>query len=1364
MLVSPADFIAFSQATGAPYPSSPAAKAQILPILLDWKAAQQQEQTENRGPNLLAAALAGAGTIGLGAGAYGIYQKLRKQGISEPVAAEIAQKQAATPPPPPPVSTQRLSPEQIAAQINLTQADTPVSAAPDGNFTGALFPGNRRGTAEARGRGEYNNNSLWNDSNWAPLLHAANTPELQQSLVAQVQEHNSPLARRLKDAISQRNGSSDSPPVTIQSAADLPSPRSVPENAAFFLESENRLVVPAANRNGWVDGSELGARSRLASSDSAAYGSVSTSDLDGNGNPIDINAPKAKTNKKMLQEGYFPPGQDKSALIPATEEMLKKGGGAFVNKGGYLADRETGRPLSILDPKAKKGIKNWNVKLSDLVEPELTDEQYGDSRYKARLDESDPLKEYQEYLPATSEPRTYKQDQYAKDHGEFAGGGMRSATAYENGWPASFQQQTGTHNGESYNYYKKVPQVDANGRLIPEFRGRANDTWMPDAVEPMIYAGTTSKTASSGQAISDAEAFYQYYIDRKSDKRFSIDNPNQPKPHVRKYEDTPYIQSEIGGSAPAAAQAYAAQVASGTADQNTLVKIARDYGVAPGDIETAASRMLPPGEKRLWAENLDLGGSGYKAPAARAVGGKTVINPDGYAGDWLTQALSAMRANKPADSHTINHLLASPNPADRAKAAQSWLGANQELAQVFSSQMPGTSTTERLSLVQEALNDAADDYQRAISWAATNDPELAPRLTPGAKGFPSFDQFARPYVRKHVLGSALELSNAGGGAAPVINLPADVAEIIANEAITSRVSPDEIINQRIAGAKSPVEAVWKLDGILGNAASSNLDEPYTTGSKLAERFWDAAPPDDKSRVGRLKARLGETTQSRLAAGNPLEGPNAAMPVAIKFASRFKGIDKLDQASADQLIDAYINEPITRTTTDGKPLSPATTAFPDNRAIANEVKFWNGEINKNAKLFKDGLISAEQNNAIQAEAKQKVQQLKGQQQSINSLRTEGEQLISASNRSTANGLGRGYVLDLHPKTKNAIAVPDFSVTPTSLDLPSGESELNDLAPQDLRNEVARQQALNSGDASAAIDLAAAPGSDTARQYGARVESMSPGEAEPMLAELKRQRLNRAEDLRVQQLIEKNLGQGGTSSQLAVRLSATELEQSFNAAKARLRAITAQPTTIGTIQSGTPLPPARTGPQPRQPTPLQYPDQTTRKIRSLESGDMHLFPDGTAAAVNGSRPDFYNEKKSKEGDEITGYEHSSRRFQLAPEQVTQLTTPAQVEPGQLQGRAAPVIKPNTLQPTAVGNGVNEQALTAARNQHLADYITSVATAGHDKAGRQTRGWAGGDSYQGGARLAGPAKNNPAAYVPPSPALQQLLARTALRRVAS
>lgn len=1197
MLVSPADFAAFSEATGAPYPASTAEKAQLLPVILDWKAAQQQEQAQNRGPNLLAAALAGAGTIGLGAGAYGIYQKLRKQGISEPVAADIAAKSApaapqpvdlppAAPQPPARVSTQRLTPQELAAQISISPAETPVSAAPDGAFAadsmipvrrdkdgklsyalGALFPGNRKGTAHARGRGEYQLNSLWNDPTWGPLLHAANTPDLQQSLVAQAQEHNSALAGRLQDAINLRNGSASPAATYVKSEAGLPNPRSVPENAAFFVGDSKRLLVPAPGGSGWADGSALGARARLAASDRAAYGTASASDLDSDGNPVDINAPKGKTSKGMLRESYLPPDENDNASIFVSENDLSDRArqlGAFIGDDDalYLPGEETADGGSQPPRRVRFGsgvarhLLNRPIAGSDLGaygEQEQVSKGFSDR-------EDSATKGMYEKLPASS--MNLK--------------ALRLKQSF--GWdlvPAATRvREDGTVVFEPAHYEER-----------PYTGG--------------VYTGKTFSEVAGAEEIPDSDS---------------------------------YIKKDLGTPLPDAARRLIKISASGVEPPpGTVVSLAREYGVAPDDIEAAAGRFFGGVDLRA--------NSGFTAPHARAVGGKTHS-------DWLTQALSAMQVTKPADSHTINNLLASESTVDRATAAQSWLNANQELAQVLSSQMPGTSATERISLVQEALNDAADDYHRAIDWAASNDPELAPRLTPGAKGFPSFDQFARPYVRKHVLGSALELSNAGGGSAPVINLPADVAELIANEAITSGTPVPELINQRLAGVKSPVEAVWKLDGILANAASQNLDEPYTVGSKLAERFWDAAPADDSSRVGRLKDRLTATSQSRYAQGDPLNGGSSVMPIAVKFGSRFpdpgQGFGSLDQSTRDEVITAAIGA--------GEHLEP-------NKVLKNETATAKGAIKRAAAQFKDGLITESERDAAVNAGKQALADATGRQDTINSLRLQGEKLISRLNNATR---GRGFLIDNDPASGNALIRPDDSLQPASLERLTAASGEDNLP-----------SAVSSSAGGEEVDA-------TVRAYNSAVGPMAPGEADRANAELRRQRLNRQADtqsnLRVQQLIEQNLGLAAAGPQPSVRLSTPE--HAFNTAKAHfIRANTLQPTPIGTVEPGTPLPPARTSPQPAKQTPFAMPDQVTKTVRNWDTGDMHLFPDGTAAqirSVEGSRSEprpfqgaLAEEKPLyRDGRLRKGMSYSNERIAVDPAQLQGGVAVAPVTPTQVE----------------------------------------------------------------------------------------------------
>jgi hypothetical protein len=68
----------------------------------------------------------------------------------------------------------------------------------------------------------------------------------------------------------------------------------------------------------------------------------------------------------------------------------------------------------------------------------------------------------------------------------------------------------------------------------------------------------------------------------------------------------------------------------------------------------------------------------------------------------------------------------------------------------------------------------------------------------------------------------------------------------------------------------------------------------------------------------------------------------------------------------------------------------------------------------------------------------------------------------------------------------------------------------------------------------------------------------------------------------------------------------------------------------------------------------------------------------------------------------------------------------------------------------NGVTAQELSDARARHIGDYISKAATPTFDKRGRQTSGWTGGDSWHGGARLAGRADRNVGAYAAPSEAM--------------
>ena len=76
------------------------------------------------------------------------------------------------------------------------------------------------------------------------------------------------------------------------------------------------------------------------------------------------------------------------------------------------------------------------------------------------------------------------------------------------------------------------------------------------------------------------------------------------------------------------------------------------------------------------------------------------------------------------------------------------------------------------------------------------------------------------------------------------------------------------------------------------------------------------------------------------------------------------------------------------------------------------------------------------------------------------------------------------------------------------------------------------------------------------------------------------------------------------------------------------------------------------------------------------------------------------------------------------------------------------------------ISAQEIDDARARHLMSYIQSAATPAFDKGGRQVRGWTGGDSWHGGARLAGRADRNVGAYNSPSDAMLTALSLAARR----
>lgn len=1060
MILAPTDFAAFSQATGTPYPDSAQQKAALTPIVAEWKAEQQAAAAENRGPSAVGTGLALLGAAGLGTAGLAAFNALRRKGLDDATAASIAKEVETT--------TRQSTGPAVQSTNNISRTPNPVAVARNkaGKIafqTGYLAPGNIRGTAESRRRGEYSIQGLWNDSTYGPQLRAATTPQLQQELVDSISLKDPDLAANLAAAIELRNSPTAGIVKSVKTEAELPDPARVPEGVAYRVADTKALLTTRRGDSGsasWVRADAAGVRERLAPTGRAAYGSVTPDEIaEGD---VPIKRPDKK-NRAMAQPGYLPPDESNSAVIQLTDADLT----AKARKEGYTATElddgsivlldKSGTPVTFGDRSATK-LLNRPIAWSDLA---------GSDAYADQL----PSRDDDSKLSFTID----REDEITR-------GGLETPPATSADTKALRLKQS-----FGWDLIPAQSRVTSDGRTVVDL-----PYWAERPYEGGVYIGKTVGELPRGDIQDD------------------------------------YVQAKPSDTLARAASAFNA----GTLDRASLDAIASRYNVPPREIAEAAARARG---------DIDLPApSGYQAPPAHAVGGRTNS-------DWLTQVLSSLQvAPRPAEAASTAALL-SDDPAVRATAARGWLGSNSEIAETLSTILSPLPATDQLSVVAEGLGNAARDFKTAIDWAASSDPELAPHLT-GGRGTPSFDQFAKSYVRRFALGAVAEEGNAGSGRAALINLPADVSELIGTMAVQSGRSPDAVINELIGSADSPIEALWKLDGELSNAASSNLDEPYTTGSKLAERFWDHSSPGDGTGVGNLKARLGATSQQGYSSQDPNFAGTSRLPIAIKFGSRLKGASNSalfnpDQAAVDSIITDAVSG-TARSWTDESVIDPAITSrprgatalekamgdaatgrsFPINATLKNRAANLVNQIKRTREqLGKEGM-NAEQRNAAVAPLEAEIQSLADTQvNQLDALRQEGELLLSRANESpvTASGerigTGRGYVLDIDPQSGKVKAMPDSFTEMGTFDRPEGGDDGREFFDRSLVEDLQREGTLDAQPAATEVSSAPSATDQTLRDYGhgtreasLNFTSLGPGpdaasgaERDRALAELHRQ---------------------------------------------------------------------------------------------------------------------------------------------------------------------------------------------------------------------------------------------------------------------
>lgn len=1407
--VSPVDVQAFVAEAGIDYPTTPQQKAMLLPLVQEWKADKAAALQESRGPSAVQVGLGAAAATGLGLAGWAAFNHFKKQGLSDEVAAAAAVQAGSELKSPVeiPVARQDYSPA-TGTRVVVQQDGDPAAGhrrrlgkSRGGHLydNAALAGANRSGTLQARARGEYNLKSPWNDPELGPQMAAADTPELRDTLLRRLSAQDPDRAVLVAQAFADRLN--PMLPVALVDTADkLPPAGKTKDGTQFRIKDTNEVVV--SNGNKWQSASPAGVRARMAPTGKDAYGTTTAEEEMQAGRALQQSR---RTSGKMFQPGYQPEKlliDDQGELLGDPENGSYRLGNAehrqlaerqlaeqraqtaaqleasgmheqaarLRAKGGQIGETNTavqaptptsgpkllrnadgkvitdkgGAPIAMFRQVLRNGtvverpgnnlIPGLKATPITLVDNAVARDHSSGGAQIAFSDREDALtKGMMEALPASRTSRSGREGFDATSGHLPSGPGSTYWGDAETGEPVRLiPQSTGQrivagNDGKRTTVNIAAPSVVAGMFVetpkrvfVPDPGGKSKTVWDP--------ATETYRQQPLGQYQRVLDGDKQPVYERRP---ATVQDLIDYTPGNDSYDAPIYrgkTTREMLGANDAAHFDYtralddAGSAGSYTAllDDGTVGRIERAAVFQPGFIlkepKDAYSRAL------MAAEELDnLGGmpanvyarygvdqalvdqarahvEGSWSPAAprtslavdaqsRPVGGHT-------SKDWLTQVLSGMAVTPRPDGWTLEKLEKGATREDSAALAKGWLNANPGIAEVLSSNLDGVPVVEQLNLVQEALGNAAADFPRAVAWAEQAQPELAARAKLGGAGSFGFDQFSKSYVRKALLGAVAELKSAGGDSAANVVVPAAVSELLAVEARSANPQQPDLaaaVDRRIAGATSPIEALWKLDGILSDAASTSLDESYTNGSRLAEGFFEAASPGDGSRVGALKQRLGALTSSAYnpdrppAPGEPVA---SRLPIAIRFGSNLSGaeggvINRSDTQTPQQVVRRAVHGGGVAVSKDPAQIDPqfartskrqmswlqsktggAGRSFAVNKILDNEAKALLGQDKALAQQQQRGEITTAELKQGRAAINARLAEIRDQQGLLDTTRAGNELLLMDSNRQaqTEDGaMGLGYVLDFGADGR-IHTLPDLGGATVSYEqvfekpIRENEEAFDRATLEDSRRD----------EGETVRELLPSRVDDPLRQAVDPYAPMSDAEAAPLLERLRNQRL----DQQLQQEAAAGLSRKEAIKQALIH----ELQRDAQPAAAAPQWVPG---------SATPTPPAA------PPAVLQPPAATPGPSRPYRP-----IPSAAAAAP-----------------QVTGY--------------------------------------------------SAQELSDARARHIMSYIESAATPDFDKRGRQTRGWIGGDSWHGGARLAGRADRNVGAYVPPSDAMTALLAGAARRR---
>lgn len=958
MLLSPADYEAFAAATGTPYPASPSQKAAITPIVLDWKAAQQQQQTQNRGPSATSVLLGTAGAAGLTAAGLALYNSLRRQGLDDATAARTA------------AEAQAEAAASVARNLTEDDTDTRNRSRPAKYGDPALRPliraGNPRsastavpqvtkdsgvtvGSSYARGLGQYKARS---DSGWHdPAIASLTTPEARSAYLGSVAAEFGTQSDQFNQAAALINAMETTTPTGVE-----------PLSYIDGLSSEQRYGTRTAEEVAATGGSLSQTRTKANTSAQAGYkargerpqfqvlqrgagGDLRTLlQAAAAESPSDLGAVLA--NSTPLPDGTLPdfdvegsyggkitgidplvPGKEAEVFFLDSDNTYKPYIGTdairLKKKVIYTGKKSNGEPVGISDIAFFPRDDVDFYERSGLSHPLLSLERIAENQSNRTLNraaekDDQTIKGLQEPLPATQS----RVDKRTTDFG---------------------------YSGDIYLHR------NTRGDLLSVEEPVWTVAQVPDERLYVVETGASQPVTLGGRRLSWSEVrepgsgFVRYRPgqEKPSEHVLALDANGQPLLTKRPaaYSDVQQWEENAGPDAPLYKGRVAAEgidikgenagdnlVFGSVSGQQTKkgwkadARVPLDlsgYQSEMGSATIAGQRLrlaledhaqrtgkaVPKSTTLQWAAALAKEHNTSPDVVLRAASGETQQPTSRTAPLPKTRAYGASAKDALDAVYVGLGMYGQADQWELEKAIRS--GDLRTAADSLASQLPGLtgansrflrglSQDEKLNVVAEGVSAGLKDLSVALQKA---DSPLAGKFGAG-KGAGGFfvDAFIKSYVRDWVTVRSLQLDPSGQ---PTYQVPADAFELIAYDANQNNRTIAEELDKRVSGAPTGLEAALRLDRLVSTAQSTKEADPNTNATRFAQEVFSSPDPDFIStrlvKDGATDVRLSFASRLKV---DPLSGYYNQNPAEVDIDQRIEDYGKFN--TSNSVLEAQVS--------------------------------------------------------------------------------------------------------------------------------------------------------------------------------------------------------------------------------------------------------------------------------------------------------------------------------------------------------------------------------------------------------------------------------------------------------------------------